>query len=254
MRTKLILIIGLFASVRFLSAQEVEGNGRSQSALFSPADYLQLAVPITTKVGINTYGFYLGNIQASIALLEAPITAQKHLVLTPSYLFVNVPPSGLTLLTDRTASQSYREHQFRMAASVSTVWHSYLISDRNMYVRRFTPTDDLNRYRNKIYLAKPLSAGQFKCSPFFFDEVYHDFAPGKWLRRNWVVAGADLPVASHLTFQPSYIRHNDSLLRSVNFLGLGVIIRVDPLLKHHTSDRASEEQSQPAFASGEADE
>jgi hypothetical protein len=35
-------------------------------------------------------------------------------------------------------------------------------------------------------------------SPFVFDEIYHDFASGNWLRRNWVVAGVDLPASRYL--------------------------------------------------------
>jgi hypothetical protein len=46
------------------------------------------------------------------------------------------------------------------------------------------------------------------------------FCRRNWLRRNWVAAGLDMPVNQHITFQPPYIRHDDSLLRSVNFLGV----------------------------------
>jgi len=240
----------LFVGGPFLGAQELEGNGRGTGSLFSPADYFQVSAPITDKVGVNAYGFYLGNVRASIALLEIPVAVHKHVVLTPSYLFVDVPPSGLAMLTNRTVFRSYRENQFRLAASVSVPWHGFSISDRNMYVRRFTPMGDVDRYRNKIYVARPLSEGSFKYTPFVFDEVYHDFGPGSWLRRNWVVAGVDLPVAPHLTFQPSYIRQDDSSLRSVNFLGIGVIVRFDPLVRpRHTRDRASSQDDQPAYDS-----
>ena len=68
-------------------------------------------------------------------------------------------------------------------------------------------------------------------NPFVFEEVYHDFVPGKWLRRNWVVAAMDMPINRHLTFQPSYIRQDDQYLRSVNFLGLALIIRTNPLFE-----------------------
>ena len=64
-----------------------------------------------------------------------------------------------------------------------------------------------------------------------FDEVYHDFVAGPWVRRNWFVAAVDLPITRHLTLQPSYIRQDDQFLRSVNFLGLGLIIKTDPLVQ-----------------------
>src|SRR5215467_407177 len=182
--------------------QEVEGNGKSSGAIFSPADYLEITTPVTSRVTVNTYEFYLGNLRTSIALLEVPTTLQKHFMITPGYLFVNVPPSGLSLL--------------------------------------------INRYRNKIYVSHPISLGSYGVNPFVFDEVYHDFAPGKWLRRNWFVAAVDMPINRHLTFQPSYIRQDDLYLRSVNFLGLALIIRTNVL-----SERKPDPKDAPANAAVE---
>src|SRR6516164_2669714 len=224
-------------------AQEVEGNGKSSGAIFSPADYLEITTPVTSHVTVNTYGFYLGNLRTSIALLEVPTTLQKHFMVTPGYLFVNVPPSGLSLLTNHIANQSYRENQFRFAGTVLTSWHGFTLSDRNMYVRRFTPTSQINRYRNKIYVSRPLSLGSYKVNPFVFEEVYHDFVPGPWLRRNWVVAAIDMPINRHLTFQPSYIRQDDQYLRSVNFLGMALIIRTSPLFESRSDHRNTPENA-----------
>jgi len=180
MLNRFVLFSFLLSFVSVGVAQEVEGNGKSSGAIFSPADYLQIITPVTKRVTVSTYGFYLGNLRTSIALLEVPITLQKHFVVTPSYLFVNVPPVGLSVLTNQTANC-------------------------NMYVRRFTPTSEINRYRNKIYVSHPLSLGSYKVNPFVFEEVYHDFVPGKWLRRNWVVAAIDMPINRHLTFHAAQI-------------------------------------------------
>jgi hypothetical protein len=231
MLSRRILLPFLVSLVSVGVAQEVEGNGKSSGAIFSPADYIEITTPVTTRVTVNTYGFYLGNVRTSIALLEVPINLQKHFVVAPGYLFVNVPPGGLSLLTNQTANQSYHENQFRLAGTVVTSWHGFTLSDRNMYVRRFTPTSEINRYRNKIYVGHPLSLGSYKVNPFVFEEVYHDFVPGPWLRRNWVVAAIDMPINRNLTFQPSYIRQDDQYLRSVNFLGLALIIRTNPLFE-----------------------
>ena len=224
-------------------AQEVEGNGKSSGAIFSPADYIQLITPVTTRVTVSTYGFYLGNLHTSIALIEVPLTLQRHFMVTPGYLFVNVPPSGLSLLTNQTANQSYHENQFRFAGTVLTSWRGFTLSDRNMYVRRFTTTSEINRYRNKFYVAHSLSVGSYKVNPFVFEEVYHDFVPGKWLRRNWVVAALEMPINRHLTFQPSYIRQDDQFLRSVNFLGLALIIRTNPLFERRPEHKEASENT-----------
>jgi hypothetical protein len=144
---------------------------------------------------------------------------------TLSYLFIKVPANGLALLTEEPQNVGYREHQFRLSATLSTSWHHFNFAERNMYVRRFTPTGDVDRYRNKVFVGRQIAVGTYRCSPFVFDEIYHDFAPGNWLRRNWVVAGVDLPASRYLTFQASYIRQDDQYLRSVNFLGLAVLVR-----------------------------
>ena len=61
----------------------------------------------------------------------------RTLVRTPSYLIVNVPPSELSLLSNKPASRTYRENQFRMATILVT-WHAFVFSDRSMYLRRFS--------------------------------------------------------------------------------------------------------------------
>ena len=211
--------------LRPCGAQEVEGNGKSGNSIFSVAPYVELSTPIATGVRVDSYGFYLGTIHAGIAILEVPMALGKHVVVAPSYLFIAVPASGLSLLTEQPASQSYKENQIRLAGTVQTVWHHFAIADRNMYVRRFTPQGEVNRYRNRIYVAHTVSLGSYKATPFVFDEVYHDVVPGPWVRRNWFVAAVDMPMTRHLTLQPSYIRQDDQFLRSVNFLGLGLIVK-----------------------------
>jgi hypothetical protein len=225
-------------------AQEVEGSGKNGGAVFSPVDYLQVTVPVAERVAVNTYGFYLGNVRASIALLEVPVALQKHLSVTPSYLFINVPVSGLSLLTGEPANGNYHEQQFRLAGTISVSWHHFNVADRNMYVHRYTPRSGVNRYRNKVYVARPVIIGSYRFNPFVFDEIYHDFAPGNWLRRNWAVAGVDLPINRYLAFQASYIRQSDQFLRSVNFLGTALIVKTDRLLSREkaasrNSSRAS---------------
>lgn len=224
--SRVLLLYFVFLALTFSApAQELEGSGKNGGAIFSPTDYAEISTPLSDRVGLNAYGFYLGNVKAGIALLETPVRVSKHISFTSSYLYIKVPAAGLSLLTGEPESTPYEEHQFRQAATFSATWNHFTFSVRNMYVRRFTPTGDVNRYRNKIYVARQLSLGSYRCSPFIFDEVYHDFAPGGWLRRNWIVGGVDMPVNRYLTFQASYIRQDDEYLRSVNFLGAGLIVR-----------------------------
>jgi hypothetical protein len=206
------------------AAQEIEGNGKSGGALISPSAYTEIVTPLTNRLSVDSYGFYFGHMRAGMALEEAPVSVQKHFMVTPSYLFISIPPSGVSLVTSTLASETYHENQVRLAGTVATTWHHFTLSDRNMYVRRFTPFGELNRYRNRPYLDHPLSFGPYTVTAFVYDEIFHDFAPGKWLRRNLILTGINMPINRHLIFQPSYLRFDDSQLRSVNFLSFGLII------------------------------
>jgi hypothetical protein len=251
MVNRLVLCGALLVAAVSSKAQEVEGSGNGGGAVFSPADYLQVTVPVAERVAVNTYGFYIGNVRASIVLLEVPVILQKHFSVAPSYLFINVPASGLSLLTGKPASGNYHEQQFRLAGTIAGSWHHFNLADRNMYVRRYTPGGGINRYRNKVYIARPVSIGSYRFNPFAFDEIYHDFAPGNWLRRNWAVAGVDLPINRYLTFQASYIRQSDQFLRSVDFLGTALIIKTGRLFGHEkSSSRNSRPQPNTADSVG----
>jgi len=224
-RLALLVCLATAAHGLSLKRQELEGAGKTGGSLFSPADYFEVSTPLTDRVAINAYGFYLGNMKAEIALAEASVRVSKAISVTSSYLYIAVPTVGLSQLTGETQSSGYHEHQFRQAASFATSWRNFNISDRNMYALRLIGTGNINRYRNRIYISRSVSAGPFRFTPFVFDEVYHDFASGRWLRRNWIVGGADLPANRYMTFQLSDIRQDDSSLRSVNFLGLAIILR-----------------------------
>ena len=228
-RKELALLIGCLWFVSSCAGQEIEGVGESGSEIFSNATFLEVATPLTDRVQMNLYGFYLGNVEASIALAEVPIKVQKYITITPAYLWIGVPPRGLSLVQGVPASSSYRENQFRLSASFTAPFHRFIVSDRNMYADRHTPRGQVNRYRNRLYVAHPISISNYKANVFVYDEVFHDFGPGKWLRRNWVAAGVDLPVNGHVTLEPLYLHHQDSLLRSVNFLALGVVVRTGRL-------------------------
>jgi len=58
------------------TGQEVEGTGSeaSEGAVFSNAGYVELIVPLTSKVGVNLYGFYLGNLGKWGSQLAPPLT------------------------------------------------------------------------------------------------------------------------------------------------------------------------------------
>ena len=98
-----------------------------------------------TGVALNVYGFYYGEVAVPVAQVDVPVRMTKFLTITPSYLYYEVPPSGLEKATAYPArfADTFEENQFRIDGTLKFSIHAFEISDRNMYVRRFRPTDDI---------------------------------------------------------------------------------------------------------------
>jgi hypothetical protein len=99
------------------------------------------------------------------------------------------------------------------------------ISNRNMYVRRFLSTTDINRYRNRTQVAYPLTLDGHPLQPFASYEAFYERQNGGW-NRTRVWTGVTLPLNKQLAIQPSYFWENTRGLRDLNYLMLGVIVNV----------------------------
>jgi hypothetical protein len=213
------------ASLGMLSAQEVEapgGEGRSGS-VFAPGGYVELTAPIQCRIGLNVYGFYLSGLKAPVGLIEVPIAASKFLTVTPGYSYFTLPVSGLNAIARKPGgfTNSYEEHQFRLDATFKFSVRNFEISDRNMYVRRFRPTNEINRYRNRMQVAHRFVVKGYSWKVFVFDEPYYEWGNG-WMR-NWASVGVNVPLARHVTIQPLFIRQDSKGLRGINYLLFGLI-------------------------------
>jgi hypothetical protein len=219
------LLVMYLASLGMLSAQEVEApDGRAKSgSIFAPGAYVELTVPIQRRIGLNLYGFYLGGLKTPVALVEVPIKASKFLTVTPGYSYFTVPVSGLNAIARKPGgfTSSYEEHQFRLDATFKFSVRKFEISDRNMYVRRFRPTNEINRYRNRIQVARRFIVKGYSWKAFVFDEPYYEWGNG-WMR-NWASVGVNVPLARHVSFQPLFIRQDSKGLRGINYLLFGLI-------------------------------
>ena len=116
--------------------------------------------------------------------------------------------------------------------------HKFEISDRNMYVRRFLPAplDDINRYRDRIAIAHPLTVKGHIWKPFASYEAFYDQGSG-WTRdRVW--AGVTVPLVKQVSFQPSYMWEGTNGIKDVNYLMFGLIVRTrDKDLNHFNTQK-----------------
>ena len=233
-----LLVIWLVSLAAPCAAQELEtpaapaapaasdaGDGRG--SLFVPGSYLALFAPIQDRIALNVYGSYFGKVDAPVVQVDVPIRATKFLTITPSYLYYEVPPSGLNEATVHPGgfADTLEENQFRIDGTLKFSIGRFEIADRNMYVRRFRQTDDINRYRQRLGIAYPLAVSGHPWKPFANYEGFYDQGNGGWTRtRVWV--GATIPLEKHVSFQPSYIWDNYRVpgLRDTSYLQFGLIV------------------------------
>jgi hypothetical protein len=216
-------------------AQELDAPAAPASTdgpgpVFVPGGFLGLFIPIHDRVALNAYGFYYGEVAVPVAQIDVPVRIAKFLSVTPSYLYYEVPPSGLNTVSERPAGflDTLEENQFRIDGTVKFFVRKLEISDRNMYVRRFLQSGDIDRYRQRIAIAHPLTVDGHIWKPFASFEAFYDRGNGghgDWTRYR-LMAGATVPLLKHVSFQPSYI-HDDYRvrgLRDVNYLQFGLIV------------------------------
>ena len=214
------------------AAQEIEGPAvpdasDERGSLFVPGFYLGALTPVQERVTLNVYGFYFGQVEVPVAQVDAPIRATRFLTITPSYLYYEVPPSGLSEASQQPAhfTDSFEEHQFRIDGAVKFSIRKFEISTRSMFVRRFRSTDDINRYRQRVGVAHPVLVHGHIWKPFTTYEAFYERRNGGW-NRDRLIAGVTLPLMTHVSFQPSYIWEHNRVrgLRDVNYLQFGLIV------------------------------
>jgi hypothetical protein len=224
-----LLVLGLVSLGRPCVAQEVDapdGRGGSGSVV-APSAWLELIAPVQQRVALKLYGFYIGDLKTPVAQVDVSIRATRFLTITPSYMYYSVPASGLNELAPEPVgfSDSYSENQFRIDGTVGFSLRKFDISVRNMYVRRFRPglADDLNRYRGRLLISRPLAVLGRSWKPFASYETYYDGGGGGWDKdRIWT--GVTLPLMKQVALQPSYLWERSDGVKDVNYLLLGLIV------------------------------
>ena len=236
-RVSTVLVLWLICLGALAAAQEVDvPSGRGSGSVVAPTGWAELIAPVQQRVDLKFYSFYIGDVKAPSAQFDATFRATKFLSITPSYLYYSVPPSGLDELTDRGPgfTRTYQEHQFRIDGTVAFTIHKFEISQRNMYVRRFLPAyeyagkslpeKEINRYRNKIALAYPLTVKGQVWKPFASYEAFYDQGSGWSKNRVWT--GVTVPIEKHVSFQPSYMWEGTNGIKDVNYAMFGLIFRM----------------------------
>ena len=221
-----LLVAGVVSLGTPCAAQEVDvPTGRGNGSVTAPTGWVELIAPVQQQVDLKLYGFYIGELKAPSAQVDATIRVTKFLSITPSYLYYSIPAGGLNELANvsRGFTRNLEEHQFRIDGTVVFSFHKFEISERNMYVRRFLPTSEINRYRNRIAVAHPLAVKNHIVKPFASYEAFHDQGSGWTKNRVW--AGVTVPLARNVSFQPSYMWEGTKGIEDLHYIMFGLIFR-----------------------------
>jgi len=199
----------------------VDGSG----SLFVPGGVLGIIAPVRPRIALSAYGFYYGDVDVPVAQVDVSVRATKFLTVTPSYLYYEIPPSGLNKSVGLPArfTDTFEENQFRIDGTLKFSIGKFEIADRNMYVRRFRPTDEVNRYRHRIGIAHPFTVNRHVWKAFANHEAFYEWGNGGW-NRNRLSAGATLPLQKHVSFQPAYIWDSNRGAKDVHYLQFGLIV------------------------------
>jgi hypothetical protein len=228
------LVICLVLPGRLCVAQEVDvPTGRGSGSVVAPTGWVELITPVQERVDLKLYGFYIGELQAPSAQVDATFRVTKFLSITPSYLYFSIPASGVNELANRSPefTRGIREQQFRIDGTVMFSVHRFEISERNMYVKRFLPTfmdarrslpaKEINRYRNRVAVAHPLAVKGHVWKPFASYEAFYDQGSGWTKNRVW--GGVTVPLEKHVSFQPSYMWEGTSGIKDLNYVMFALI-------------------------------
>jgi Protein of unknown function (DUF2490) len=222
-----VLLLGVPCAAQELDVPVAPDAGDASDSVFVPGLFVGLFAPLQDRIALNVYGFYYGNVEVPVAQVDVPIRTTKFLTITPSYLSYRVPPSGLNKASDYPGgfTDTFDENQFRIDGTVKFSIRQLEISDRNMYVRRFRPTDQINRYRHRIGIAHPLAVNGHTWKAFANYEAFYEGRNGGW-NKDRVATGVTLPIAKRVGFQPSYIWEHNRVrgLRDVNYVQFGLTV------------------------------
>ena len=217
------------------AAQEVDvPTGRGSGSVTAPTGWVELIAPVQQRVDLKLYGFYIGEVKAPSAQVDATIRVTKFLSITPSYLYYSVPASGLNELANLSRGFTHRveEHQFRIDGTVMFSIHKFEISDRNMYVRRFLPTysmpDSLFQKRDQPLSHSDRGGTSAHCKGPHrqaFRVLRSLLRPGKRVDQKPSLGRRTVPVAKHVSFQPSYMWEGTNGIKDLNYVMFGLIFR-----------------------------
>jgi len=202
-----MLFCGLFLPVLagaqdFQQWSEVDFTGSWRNASF--------LVPVLARTDTN-----LPNPQLAATGITVDIPLRWSLTLTAGYLFADLPQ-----LSDGV-------HVPLIAVSTTFQVRRFTLADRNRFEKLIGYGDSPVRYRNRIFLDRPLGAGD-RWHLFTDDEFFFNLTAGSW-NQNRFQAGGGARLNRRLFVDVYYLQRVPSgRAAKTNVLGTTLRIRITP--------------------------
>ena len=115
--------------------------------------------------------------------------------------------------THRKLHQRAYENRLNFAATLrAPPLKRFLITDRNLFERRWRDPVNFTQYRNRLLVEHPINIADKQFRVFVSDEVFYDWSAGAWTR-NRIAGGISRAFNKHLTGDVYYMRQNDGRAR-----------------------------------------
>lgn len=224
------LIVACALPLGLCLAQEVDApaHGAGSGSVVAPMGWLTLITPLQSRVDLKLSGFYIGELDVPVAQADLSIRATSFLTITPSYMYYRAPASALNRLAPNGGAftDSYHENQFRIDGTLNYSVQGFELSARNMYVRRYREgrAADIDRYRGRLMVARPLAVAGSVWKPFASYEGYYEGKNGGWNKDRYS-AGVTLPLMQRVLFQPAYMYERSDGTNDVHYLLFGLMVK-----------------------------
>lgn len=177
-----------------------------------------LLVPLSKRVAVQGYGFYLlGDQRGVVPLVNLAFKLNRYVTLTPGYLGLFQPR--------RADGTPQRENRARLAATLTLPLRGLYFSNRSLVERRFQVAKNSTRYRNLLRAEDTVRIGRQRFTVYAYDEVFYDWSASRWTI-NQTALGLTYPLTAHLAAEAYYLRQTIRGSPTSNIWGLACTFRL----------------------------
>jgi Protein of unknown function (DUF2490) len=156
----------------------------------------------------------LPNPEVYVFGIDANITVNKYVLITPSYYFYRFDRPARTL--------GYGQNPV-LAVTVQATKHGFRVDDRNRFVAALSGGDNFWVYGNRLRVERRIASSRDFL--FGWDELFYFSSTAAW-QRNRIAVGFHKSFDERLAVEPYFLHQTDGHSRPGDLNALGIIFNV----------------------------